>query len=77
MGDSEACSGLKLVSDLHNRSVASDFNKITSDSGCYEQTEQLAPDNFSTSSHTVPDLTDSCDTAHPKCEPSTKAVFIT
>lgn len=77
MGDSEACSGLQPVSDLHYSSVASDFNRIASDSGCYEQMEQLAPDNFSTSPRTVPDLTDSCDITHPKREPSTKAVFIT
>lgn len=77
MGDCEVCSDLKPVSDLHNKSVASDYNRIASDSGCYEQMEQLAPDNFTTSSHTVPDLPDSCDITHPKREPSTKAVFIT
>lgn len=77
MDDCEPCSGLKPASDLCNKSVASDFNRIASDPGCYEQMEQLAPDNFTTSSHTVPDLADSCDITHLKHEPSTKAVFIT
>lgn len=72
MGACEACSGWKPVSDLRDKSVASDFNRIASDSGCQEQMEQLAPDIFTTSSHTVPDLTDSCDITHLKLSPPQK-----
>lgn len=75
--DCEPCSGLKRVSDLHNKSVAFDFYRVASDSHCCEQTEQLAPDNFTTFSHTVPDLADSCDITHLKHKPSTKAVVVT